>query len=162
MMITTGLKMQRWHPKALHFSWWICTSKIRHCRWLKGCLRMALNRVKKSKRDTYMGPIMLELNIFGCSHKNNVRQRSGPTSRKRDWMVLVDCCVSCGHLTAIHEVTYRQYRWIIRYNLGLKRFVLKKSREANKNNKPKEYWIPVGTTYTTARQDDTTGCYLWA
>ena len=54
--------------------------------------------------------------LMTCTHKYGNRERAGPTGR-REWMILVDRCMGCGHLTAIKTVTWTQYYWVVRFNL---------------------------------------------
>lgn len=41
------------------------------------------------------------------------RQRTGPTSRRKRWMILVDRC-SCGKLRPVYPVTWEQFTWLRR------------------------------------------------
>lgn len=45
--------------------------------------------------------------------RQHKRERTGPTSRRRRWMILVDRC-SCGRLRPVHAVTWEQFTWLRR------------------------------------------------
>ena len=45
------------------------------------------------------------------------RQRIGPTSRRRGWLILVDRC-ACGKYRPVHPVTWDQYTWLRRLIRG--------------------------------------------
>lgn len=51
-----------------------------------------------------------------CQHVA-MRCRIGPTSRKRDWSIIVDECSRCGRvLRTIQDLAWRQYDWLRRLN----------------------------------------------
>jgi len=59
------------------------------------------------------------MNAPGCLHYTQ-RMRVGPTSRKRDWSVLVDQCIRCGRtVRCVHDLTWRQYDWVRRWNVAV-------------------------------------------
>jgi hypothetical protein len=45
------------------------------------------------------------------------RERIGPTSRLRGWLILVDRC-ACGKYRPVHSVTWDQYTWLRRLMRG--------------------------------------------
>jgi len=52
-----------------------------------------------------------------CAHIFLRRERVGPTSRKKSWMVLVDTCYRCGrHGRSAEDLTWPQYVWLRRWN----------------------------------------------
>lgn len=56
-----------------------------------------------------------------CRHSPR-RQRSGPTSRRRSFMILVDSCGWCARILRTHEpISWRQYDWVRRWNRGIER-----------------------------------------
>ena len=57
------------------------------------------------------------MNIFDCcSHRYSYRCPTG----RGGFMLLVDMCRCCGHLTPVREVTWREFRWLVRFNLCIK------------------------------------------
>ena len=65
-----------------------------------------------------------------CDCKHFSRKRYGPTSRHKDFMILVDSCYECDCMYPIYpnRLNYQEKDWIHRSN---KRFV--KHYEQNKN-----------------------------
>lgn len=54
-----------------------------------------------------------------CRHYPQ-RKRVGPTSRRRNWMILVDACPRCGFvLRAAQDLSWKQYDWLRRWNRSL-------------------------------------------
>ncbi len=55
---------------------------------------------------------------FHCGHFSR-RERVGPTSRRRTWMILVDSCRRCNRIVrtaGVDHLTWEQYSWVRRWN----------------------------------------------
>lgn len=53
-----------------------------------------------------------------CNSGWKRRQRIGPYSRKKTFMILGDVCGKCGHLTPLHpeRLSYQEKEWVRRSN----------------------------------------------
>ena len=64
--------------------------------------------------STYFAPVGIDGDP--CRH-SLVRQRVGPTSKSKSFMILVDCCGRCGRIVrSQQDLSWQQYIWVRRLN----------------------------------------------
>ena len=68
------------------------------------------------KGPEHIDPLSAAFHAAHCSVKHLERCRVGPTSRRKCWMLLVDRCYCCGHLSLVEKVEEKQRDWVIRSN----------------------------------------------